>query len=90
MTLASRHRNTREAVFAKPTRGNLRWVDIEALLKTVGAEISEGAGSRVCIKLGDQVRTFRPHPGREARRYAVEAARDFLNSEGIIPKSVNC
>ena len=74
------------AVFAQPTRANIKWADIERLFIAVGAEVSEGAGSRVRIKLGDQVKTFhRPHPGHEARRYAVEAAREFLTDHDIIP-----
>ena len=90
MTLSSRRRATLEAVFETPTRGGIRWGEIEALFEAVGAEISEGAGSRVRIKLGDRVSTFhRPHPGKEARKYAVEAARDFLRSQGITPGSVN-
>ncbi len=86
MQLPSKHRRTLEAVFTRPTRSTIRWNAIEALFKACGAEITEGAGSRVRILLGDQVRTFhRPHPGSEAKKYAVEAARDFLASEGIQP-----
>ena len=86
MNLASRHRRTFAAVFGQPTRSNIRWADIEHLFKAAGAKISEGSGSRVRIKLGDQVKTFhRPHPGDEAKRYAVEAARGYLRDHGIIP-----
>lgn len=86
MTLSARHRRTLRALFERPTRANIRWSDIERLFKAVGAEISEGAGSRVRIELGDQVQTFhRLHPGNEAKRYAVEAASSFLRHHGIIP-----
>jgi hypothetical protein len=46
-----RHRRTLEAVFDDPIRSNILWRDIEAMLKAAGAEISEGAGSRVRIVL---------------------------------------
>ena len=86
MALSSRHRKTLRALFDHPTRANIRWSDIERLFRAVGAEVSEGAGSRVRIKLGDQVQTFhRTHPGNEAKRYAVEAASSFLRHHGIIP-----
>ncbi len=86
MNLSSRHRRTLIAVFERPTRVNIPWSNIERLFKAVGAEVSEGSGSRVRIKLGDQVKTFhRPHPGNEAKRYAVEAAREFLREHDITP-----
>ena len=86
MNLANRHRRTLAVVFDQSTRSNIRWAEIEQLFSAAGAEISEGAGSRVRIKLGDQVKTFhRPHPGAEAKRYAVEAARVFLRDHGITP-----
>lgn len=86
MNLTRKHRRTLAAVFDQPTRAHIRWVDIELLFRASGAEISEGAGSRVRVKLGDQVKTFhRPHPGKEAKRYAVEAVRAFLRDHHITP-----
>ncbi|HUF08003.1 MAG TPA: type II toxin-antitoxin system HicA family toxin [Rhodothermales bacterium] len=86
MKLTARHRKTLEAIFRKPTRPDIRWSDVERLFVAVGSEISEGGGSRVRIKLGNQVKTFhRPHPSDMAKRYAVEAAREFLKDHGIEP-----
>lgn len=67
-----KHRRTLEAVFADPVRANIEWADIEALLEALGAEISEGSGSRVRIALGGVRAVFhRPHPGKEADRGSV-------------------
>lgn len=86
MAISGRHHKTLTEVFGRPTCAHIRWSDIESLFRAAGAEVSEGAGSRVRIKLGTQVKTFhRPHPGNEARRYAVEAVRDFLQEHGITP-----
>ena len=86
MKLSKKHQKILTAVFELPTRANIRWVDIERLFVAVGADIVEGSGSRVRIKLGDQVKTFhRPHPGREAKRYAIEAIREFLSDHDITP-----
>ena len=43
----SRHRRTLGRIFAEPTPADLRWRDIDALLRAAGAEVSEvpGAGS---------------------------------------------
>ena len=86
MNLSSKHQKTLVAVFDRPTRANIPWSNLERLFKAVGAEVSEGAGSRVRTKLGDQVKTLhRPHPSKQARRYAVEAAREFLREHDLTP-----
>ena len=88
MAFGARNRRTLGAVFERPTRANIRWSDVERLFRAVGAQVTEGAGSRVRIQLGNQVKTFhRPHPGSEARRYAVEAAAVFLRDQGVTPEA---
>ena len=58
-----RHRRTLNAIFVQPISGNIKWRDVEALLNTLGAVISERAGSRVAVLLKDQIAIFhRPHP----------------------------
>ena len=37
-----KHRDTLAAVFAEPISGSITWRDIEAMLKAMGAEVSEG------------------------------------------------
>ena len=82
----SRHRKTLEAVFTDPVSGTLAWADIEGLLIAAGARVIEGRGSRVRFVCGDEVETFhRPHPAKEAKRYQVRAAREFLERIGVIP-----
>ena len=80
------NRKTLNTLFADPISGNIEWRKIEALFKAVGCEIIEGSGSRVTILHKDIKATFhRPHPGKEALRYRVSAARDFLKMIGITP-----
>jgi hypothetical protein len=82
----SRHRRTLETVFRDPVSGTIDWEDIEALLVAAGAEVIEGRGSRVRFAIGNEVETFhRPHPAKEAKRYQVRAARDFLERIGVTP-----
>ena len=82
----SRHRKTIETVFAEPTKSNIAWADIEAMLIAAGCVAREGAGSRVRFKIGNEVLLIhRPHPRKEAKEYVVRAARDFLIKIGIEP-----
>lgn len=60
------------------------FASIEALIKALGGSISERDGSRVRIDLnGEQWRYPRPHPGKEAKRYQVEEARELLERAGV-------
>jgi HicA-like toxin of HicAB toxin-antitoxin system len=83
----SRHRRTLGRIFAEPTPADLRRRDIEAVLRAAGAEVSEGAGSRVRGALrGVRAVFHRLHPGPETRRGVVRAVRDLLAAAGIRPE----
>ena len=80
----SRRRKTLAAIFSRPTSASIVFADIEALIKALGGSISEREGSRVRIDLnGEQWRCHRPHPGKEAKRYQVEEARELLERAGV-------
>jgi hypothetical protein len=82
----NRHRKTIETIFAKPTTGAIEWARIEALLIAAGCTVIEGAGSSVTFeKDGMRAYFHRPHPGKEALRYRVIAAREFLEQIGVGP-----
>ncbi len=82
----SRHRKTLAAIFARPTSASVVFADIESLIKALGGTVEEREGSRVRIELkGEQWRCHRPHPGKEAKRYQVEEARELLERVGVLP-----
>ena len=82
----TKHRKTLAAIFARPTSASIVFADIEALIKSLGGCVSEREGSRVRIELnGEQWRCHRPHPGKEAKRYQVEEARELLERAGVLP-----
>jgi HicA toxin of bacterial toxin-antitoxin, len=82
----SKNRKTLELVWADPINGNLEWARIEALLKSLGCRVVEGAGSAVTFEWqGRKLTLHRPHPGKEALRYRVAAAREFLDRIGVKP-----
>ena len=79
-------RRTLLAIFDTPTRANLKWKDIESLSIALGAEISEGSGSRVRISLNGIRAVFhRPHPEKEADKGTVKSVRRFLEEAGVRP-----
>ena len=82
----SKQRNTLVAVFTDPVSGTIEWAAIESLLLGAGARLIEGCGSRVRFEKDGEIATFhRPHPAKEAKRYQVRDARDFLERIGVRP-----
>ena len=79
-----KHNQTLEAIFSEPIRSNLPWMEVENLFSALGAEISEGNGSRVRIYLNGVRAVFhRPHPKKEIDKGALKSVRRFLNEAGI-------
>ena len=82
--MGPKHKRTLFAIFEDPVRSNIAWRDIEAMLAAAGAEITEGAGSRVRIALNDVRAVFhRLHPKKETDRGAVKSMRRFLTEAGV-------
>lgn len=82
----SKHKKTLAAIFVRPTLPSILFSDIESLIKALGGSIQEREGSRVKLVLdGHEWRCHRPHPGKEARRYQVEEARELLERAGVKP-----
>ena len=76
---------TLEGIFADPV-ANIDWHDVESLLLALGAELTEGRGSRVRVALNDVREVFhRPHPQNEAGKPMVRELRRFLIAAGIRP-----
>ena len=84
--MQGKHRKTLIAVFTNPVSASIEGRAIEALLKATGANVIEGSGSRVRFEKDGEIATFhRPHPAKEAKRYQVRDARDFLIRTGVTP-----
>lgn len=82
----AKQRKTLLAIFTRPTSASIPFSDIESLIKALGGSVTEREGSRVKIELqGEQWRCHRPHPGKEAKRYQVEEARELLERVGVKP-----
>jgi hypothetical protein len=81
-----KQRQTLLKIFEKPERPDITWNDIESLFLALGAEISEGQGSRVRIAFNDVRAVFhRPHPQRVTNKASVKSVRRFLIESGVTP-----
>lgn len=84
--MSGKHARTLQAIFDEPVRANINWSDIEGLLSNLGAQISQGSGSRVRIALNGVRAVFhRPHPRKETDKGAVRSMRRFLSEAGVAP-----
>jgi ABC-type phosphate transport system ATPase subunit len=82
--LSKKHQHTLESIFESPARSNILWKEVESLLKALGAELSEGRGSRIRIALNGCRAVFhRPHPRKETNKGAVASMRRFLKTAGV-------
>jgi hypothetical protein len=81
-----KHKKILRAIFFHPTLANIKFSDIESLVKALGGEVREGSGSRVVLVIsGKREYAHRPHPGKEAKRYVVEKIRQWLISLEVTP-----
>lgn len=84
MRLNARHRKTLAAIFERPVRSDVEWSSAERLFVALGAETSEGRGSRVRVYLNGVRAVFhRPHPEKETDKGALKSVRRFLEGAGI-------
>ena len=57
------------------------------MFKALGADMSQGRGSRVRVSLkGIKAVFHEPHPEKETNKGAVKAVREFLTNAGIKPE----
>ena len=84
LIVQARHRKTLKTIFETPTRSNIPWKDIEALLIALGGQKEDGQGSWVRFILNGVFATFhRPHPKKENDKGAVVSVRRFLENAGV-------
>ena len=80
----SKQKKVYERIFKNPVQSDIEWTEIENLLKSLGANISEGNGSWVRIELNGERAVFhRPHPERVTDKGAVKSMRRFLDNAGV-------
>jgi hypothetical protein len=84
MKLNRKQAKTLKAIFQTPIRADVLWTDIVRLLQALGAEVTQGLGSRVRIHLkGVRAVFHEPHPEKETDKGALRSVREFLENAGI-------
>jgi hypothetical protein len=84
--MKGKHAKTLRAIFTRPVPANIQWLDIEALLVSLGAERQEREGSRVAFIWNGQVHVFhRPHPRPDTDKGAVASIRKLLETNEVTP-----
>ena len=86
MELRTRHRRTLNRIFAKPTPSDIRWDEAVSLLRALDVEITQRAGSRVCIARGGvRLIIHRPHPRPYLSQETARGIATFLSGLGVEP-----
>ncbi len=89
MKLNNRQKKTLAAVFERPERSDIGWRDVESLFRALGAEVSQGRGSRVRVALGGtRAILHSPHPERVCGKGMAGSIRRFLENAGVDPEKV--
>lgn len=84
--MKAKHSKTLRALFSKLTKASITYVELEAMLLALGAELTEREGSRVKFTLhGIEWHAHRPRPGKQAKKYQVEQLREILILLDITP-----
>lgn len=69
----------------KQAKKSYSWPDLANLLKSLGFEQFEGAGSPVrFIKDDIQIRLHKPHPQKEIKAYVIKQVKETLIAEGLL------
>lgn len=79
----NKHRKTLTAIYSDPVKKNIKWSDVEKLIKAMNGSIEQRNGSRVRIVMMDvSLNIHTPHPGNELKPYQVRALRKLLIETG--------
>jgi hypothetical protein len=81
-------RDTLEALFAHPTRHNVRWKDVEHLLDALG-EIEVKHNGHLHVTLSGIVESFDVNHGRDLTLEQVMDLRRMLKSAGFDPAGLH-
>lgn len=66
-------------------RRDYKWLDLVAVLKSLGFEYIEAEGSRVDFIRGElTIHLHKPHPQKEVKAYALRQVKELLTREGLI------
>lgn len=84
--LPAKHGRTLTRVYERPTPADIRWEEMESLLRASGVEVVERSGSRVGLSKGsERIVMHRPHPRPTIGRATARDIAAFLKVVGVEP-----
>ena len=84
--MRAKHRKTLKRVCGRPTPPDIRWDDLEAMLRASGVDVVMRSGSRVgLVKNGERTVVHRPHPTPLVSRETIRDIAAFLKAAGVQP-----
>jgi HicA toxin of bacterial toxin-antitoxin, len=83
--MGKKHDRTLAAIFARPTRANIAWADVVALVEYLGRAVhaDRGGSMREFVPNGVRAIFHEPHPGNEVPQAMVRRLRIDLEEAGI-------
>lgn len=83
--MAKKHDRTLAAIFARPTRANVAWNDVVALVEHLGGAVyaDRGGSPREFLLNGVRAVFHEPHPQKEIPQAMVRRLRIYLEEAGI-------
>ncbi len=83
--MGKKHDRTLAAIFARPTRANIAWEDVVALVQHLGGVVhsDRGGSMREFVLNGIRAIFHEPHPGNEVPQAMVRRLRIYLDEAGI-------
>ncbi len=83
--MSKKHEKILQSIFSSQVSSNIHWKEIEALFIHLGAELIEGRGATVVVRLNDQEFTLhRPHHGSTMSKNELHHVRAFLSATGVL------
>jgi hypothetical protein len=80
--LDSKHRNTVEQIFSRPSSGNVEWRRVRSLLEAVADGVEEHDGN-LRVTLGGETETLRRPHGKDVDQQTLVDLRRMLTRAGI-------
>ena len=82
--MSKKHDKILHSIFSNQVSSNIHWREIEALLVHLGAEMIEGRGASVVVRLNDHELTLHhPHHGSTMSKNELHHLRNFLVAAGL-------
>ncbi len=82
--MSKKHDKILQSIFSNQVSGNIHWKEIDALLIHLGAEMVEGRGATVVVRLNDHEFTLhRPHHGATMGKTELHHLRAFLSAASV-------